>query len=259
VTPKDGPDPDALLGTAAAWLARSKLAIALTGAGMSTESGIPDFRSKGGLWTKFDPGEYANIEAFVDDPEKVWRMVKEMLDTVLPAKPNLGHIALADLEKEGVIRAVVTQNVDGLHQEAGSKEVIEFHGNCRELSCPGTSCHLRYSSSIYLEECPPRCKECDSVLRPEFVFFGEPIPRAAIERSISLAEACDVILVAGTSAMVTPAALLPQMALQRGARIIEVNLEYTVLSPHADITLIGKAGDILPALLERVDALRAKG
>jgi len=230
---------------------------ALTGAGVSTESGIPDFRSHGGLWEKFDPMEYATIDAFRRDPEKVWVMLKEMDELLEDAGPNPAHTGLARLEELGVLKGIVTQNIDNLHQEGGSKNVIEFHGNGRRLVCLkcNTTVDAKKARANWENEFPPRCPACGYVLKPDVVFFGEPIPQDASARAMELAQGVSVLLVVGTSAVVAPASYIPMVARKMGATIVEINIEHTVLSEgFSDYTLRGKAGEIVPALVRAVEA-----
>ena len=232
----------------------SNLTLALTGAGISVESGIPDFRSKGGLWDRYDPEEYASIYSFQRDPEKVWQMLREMEETVDGASPNAAHIGLAELEAMGLLRSVITQNVDNLHQEGGSKDVIEYHGNSRSLTC--LWCNKRYNYTEKRGEYPPYC-ECGRILKPDVVFFGEAIPMAAMTRSYQLASSCQVLLIIGTSAAVSPFNVLPRQAKQVGATIIEINLERTVLTDHiTDILLLGKATEMVSGLVSAVRGLK---
>ncbi len=245
-----------LLNQAADIIIKGKFNIALTGAGISVESGIPDFRSKGGLWTKYDPSEYATIEAFKRDPEKVWRMIKEMDDLLEKAKPNKAHIGLADLEKMGLLYGIITQNVDNLHQEAGSSNVIEYHGTSKTLSC--LWCGRRYKKEEKREEYPPKC-ECGRILKPDIVFFGEPIPQDAMAQSFQMASKADVLLVIGTSAVVSPANTIPSIAKQNGAKIIEINKESTWLTDSVtDIFLQGSAGKIISELVDIIKNKRHK-
>ncbi len=233
----------------------SNLTLALTGAGISVESGIPDFRSKGGLWDRYDPDEYASIYSFQRDPEKVWRMLREMEETVDKARPNTAHIGLAELEAMGLLKSVITQNVDNLHQEAGSKDVIEYHGNSRSLTC--LWCNRRYDYEQKRGEYPPYC-ECGRILKPDVVFFGEAIPMVAMTRSYQLASSCQALLIIGTSAVVSPFNVLPRQAKQAGAAIIEINLERTVLTDHiTDILLLGKATEMVSGLVSAVRELKA--
>lgn len=239
---------------AATVLASRGGAVALTGAGISVRSGIPAFRGPKGLWEKFDPMEYATIGAFLSDPVKVWRMLAEMIGIVEEAKPAPAHHGLARLERSGVLRAVVTQNVDGLHQAAGSCRVIEFHGSARELVC--LSCDRRYPSRVRLAQCiPPRC-DCGAVLKPDLVLFGEPIPPAAREAAEEEARRCRVLLVIGTSAQVSPACEIPLTARRNGAFVVEINPEKTPLTGSvAHLSIRGDAHDVVARLVEQVSPL----
>lgn len=242
-----------LINMAARELKKSKRAVALTGAGISVESGIPPFRGKGGLWEKYNPDEYAHVLSFKRNPEKVWIMLKEMIDTIRMAKPNLAHGALAELEKLGYLKGVITGNVDFLHQEAGSKNVIELHGNNRSLIC--MECGKSYPIERYLEEIPPRC-ECGYALRPDVVLFGESLPNQALFGSYGLARECDLMMVIGTSAVVSPMSHMPVIAKENGANVMEINMEETFLTGFISNWIIkGKAGDILPRILKAVKEL----
>lgn len=233
---------------------KSKNLIALTGAGHSVESGIPDFRGKDGLWTKYDPMEYAHIETFRIHPEKSWELLFEMQKLTGKAKPNAGHYALAKLEQLGFLKAVITQNIDNLHQEAGNKRVIEYHGNDKRLEC--LECGRIFETSDFkIEKTPPRCKNCNAVLKPTVIFFGENIPFEAMAESNHLTEIADAVMVIGTSAQVYPAASIPYIAKKNGAAIIELNLERTVLtSSITDIFIEGLIGKTLPELLKHIES-----
>ncbi|MBW1997490.1 MAG: NAD-dependent deacylase [Deltaproteobacteria bacterium] len=243
-----------LIREAASIIHGSKLTIALTGAGVSVESGIPDFRSAGGLWSKFDPAEYATIDAFMSDPEKVWQMLREMEELVTKAKPNRAHRGMGELEKMGFLHAIITQNVDNLHQEGGAENVIEYHGNTSTLSC--LKCGRKYHATEKRgSEFPPRC-DCGQVLKPDVVFFGEAIPAEAMNRSFHLASMAQAVLVVGTSALVSPANTIPSLAKKSGARIIEINKEKTHLTDSiTDVFLRGGAGEIIEALVLEVKRL----
>ncbi len=242
---------EARLREAARLMAVRRQVAVLTGAGISVESGIPDFRSRGGLWERFDPQEYATISAFRRDPRKVWRMLAEMESVLDAARPNPAHYALARLEDAGVVEGVITQNIDGLHQEAGSHRVIEFHGSHRTLTC--LSCGRRVTrEEARARSTPPPC-ECGALLKPDVVFFGEPIPAAALRESQILASRCRVMLVVGTSAEVAPANQMPWIAKRAGAAVIEVNLAPSELTRSCtDLLLQGPAGRVLPELAEAV-------
>lgn len=223
-------------------------AVALTGAGISVDSGIPAFRGAQGMWEKYDPMEYATIGAFHRDPGKVWTMLAEMVDILSRASPNAAHRALAELEGMGVLRSVITQNVDGLHQAAGSRKVVEFHGNAFELLC--LSCRNRYPSREKVREgIPPQC-ECGAILKPDLVLFGEPIPWSAQEEAEAEANAARILLVVGTSAQVSPACEIPAAAMHAGALIVEINPEETPLTRSVtDIHIRENAGSALAKIL----------
>lgn len=248
------------LKRAAEWLVTSRKTIAFTGAGVSTESGIPDFRSKGGLWARFDPAEYATLGAFKANPEKVWRMLAE-LETVLDAEPNAGHRAMASLESGGALEGIITQNIDGLHQAAGNRRVVEYHGSGGTFSC--LTCGANYPrTQAKLMGMPPRCDSggpsevCGAILKPDVVFFDEGIPPKAVLDSTQLVKDAELILVAGTSCEVYPASEIPRQVRQQGGRVIEVNLEpAAALAP--DILLQGRFGEIMPRLIVRWEGLRA--
>lgn len=237
---------DEQLTKAARVIRRARKTIALTGAGVSTESGIPDFRSKGGLWSRFDPMEYGTLGAFRQDPVKVWRMLSELL-FIVDALPNKGHQVMAAMEQEGLLHGIITQNIDGLHQKAGSRSVVEFHGTMNTFSC------LSCGSSFLLEEVmgiklPPRCK-CGEVLKPDVVFFDETIPPEALLMTENLINSADVLIVAGTSCQVVPASSIPYLVHQCGGVVIEVNLE-PVLQGIAEISLQGKFTKTMTSLAE---------
>lgn len=249
----------ASLDEAAEILAGARRAVAFTGAGISVDSGIPDFRSAQGLWARFDPMEYAHIDAFRRDPWKIWGMLREMRKLTGGARPNAGHLALAEMETLGVLAAIVTQNVDALHQRAGNARVIEFHGNSLALVC--LWCGNHYPAERYAglpDDGPPPMCECGEVLKPSVVFFGEPIPPQALTDAWAAAKRCDAMLVVGTSAVVYPAAELPALAKRAGAKVIEVNLEETPLTDSlADVTILGSSTKVLPELVALLRARRA--
>jgi NAD-dependent deacetylase len=248
---------------AAQIISESEKPIALTGAGVSTESGIPDFRSAEGLWSRYNPAEYATLGAFVRDPVKVWNMLAE-LEALLDAQPNAGHHALAELERRGVLRGIVTQNIDGLHQAAGSGNVVEFHGSNRTFTCLG--CGRRYPrdrvramprrAGTRMPE-PGPCAgrggggSARCVLKPDVVFFDEMIPPAAVEASDGMVRGADLILVVGTSCEVYPAADIPARVRSQGGKVIEINLE-PAEGLRPDVLLRGKSAELLPALAARL-------
>lgn len=225
--------------------------VVLTGAGISVESGIPDFRSPGGLWTRFPPHEYATLSAFRRNPGRVWEMLAEMEAVLDAAQPNPAHRALARLEEAGVVDGVITQNIDGLHQAAGSRRVVEFHGSHGTLSC--LACGGRYTrAEARARGLPPAC-ECRALLKPDVVFFGEMIPETAVEQSYRMAGSCRVMLVVGTSAEVAPANEMPWVARRAGAKVIEVNVEPTMLTRGVtDLFLQGPAGRVVHELADAV-------
>lgn len=226
------------------------MTLALTGAGISVESGIPDFRGAGGLWSKYEPAEYATIDAFRQDPEKVWNMLKEVDELISQARPNKAHLGLGELEQMGFLNAIITQNIDGLHQAGGNKNIIEYHGNSTTLSC--LWCSKTYPSKEKRDEHPPKC-ECGKVLKPDVIFFGEHIPSDALHRSFELAASARALMVVGTSAIVSPANTIPSTAKQGGAKIIEINKERTYLTNSlTDIFLQGEAGEIISELVSAI-------
>jgi NAD-dependent deacetylase len=237
-------------------LASARSAAALTGAGISVESGIPPFRGKGGVWERFDPMEYAHIDAFLADPQKVWRLFLKDLNTlVAQAQPNEAHKGLAQLEKLGILKTVITQNVDGLHQTAGNSDVIEFHGTFARQRCLDCSRQVE-TCQLDLKQMPPRCR-CGGIYRPECIFFGEMIPEGHLWRSQQIASQCDVMLVLGTSAVVQPAAHLPVIAKEAGATIVEINPERTPLTGSiSDYLLKGPAGEVMHELVGQVQEIR---
>ena len=247
---------DSQIKRAARDLAGAGRVVALTGAGISVESGIPPFRGKGGLWEKIDPMEYAHIDAFIKNPAKVWQvLIREMKDVVDRAKPNAAHLGLARLEMMGILKTIITQNVDGLHQLAGNTDVIEFHGSFAWQRC--MNCDARIETRrVSLADMPPKCS-CGGVLRPECVFFREMISFDDMSRSRMAASSCDIMLVVGTSATVQPAAYMPVIAKRAGARIIEINSERTLLTRDiSDLFIEGKAGAIFDRLLTEIEKLR---
>lgn len=219
----------------------------LTGSGVSAESGVPTFRdAQTGLWARYDPADLATPEAFERDPELVWRWYSWRRKLVSGAIPNPGHYALVELERRAPRFALVTQNVDGLHQAAGSRSVLELHGNIRRTKCSRDGGIIASPG----EGEPPRCSDCGAYLRPDVVWFGEALPEGVIEAALEAARACDLFFSIGTSSLVYPAASLPYAALECGARVVEINPEETPLTPHAAHSLRGTAGDTLSHLVE---------
>ena len=244
-------------GRAAELLRGASTAVALTGAGVSAESGIPTFRGEGGLWTKYDPVKVSSIDSFLADPTSYWQVSKERGNIALAAKPNPGHEALAAMEMAGRLVAVITQNTDGLHQAARSQRVIELHGSGRTVEC--LECGAREARTEVQArldvEMPPRCKSCGGTfLKPTVVLFGEPMPVDAVNEAVALARAADVMLVVGSSLVVYPAAEIPLIAVRSGARMIVVNAEPTPFDGLAEIVIHGRSGDVLPEIAQLTGA-----
>lgn len=259
-----------LIAQTAELLLQARHAVALTGAGISTESGVPDFRSPGGIWSRYDPRVFF-LDHFLADPEDSWKTLLTMSTSadfpLLDAEPNAGHRVLSELEHRGQLQTVITQNIDNLHQKAGSRHVIEFHGNMLHARC--LTCDRRYGYREVFSEriatLPPRC-DCGGILKPDMVYFGESIPADALQNSFDEARRCDLMLVIGTSAQVEPAASLPRIA--RGmlrsplgfgkkrrdpARVIEINRESTPLTGRiSDFIIQGSAGDVLTAINDQL-------
>jgi NAD-dependent deacetylase len=230
--------------------------VVLSGAGISTESGIPDFRSPGGIWAEYDPMEYATIDAFRRDPAKVWEFYARRFELLTTAEPNAGHVALAELERRGIVTALVTQNVDGLHERAGSREVVEVHGSIRSASC--LDCgeeRLSFEEVVAaLRAAPaPPCSRCGAVLKPDVVMFGELLPAAAIDRAVVLARSAGLLLVVGSSLEVHPVAGLPTETILAGGAVAIVNRGPTPLDHLASIRIDGGAGETLSALADALE------
>lgn len=256
---------DELIRRAATELANSRYAIALTGAGISTESGIPDFRGPKGLWTTDKEAEakaYQRYELFLKNPKAYWEEMLgiggkygEFYQKIREAQPNPGHFALAELEALGILKCVITQNIDGLHQKAGSKRVLEYHGSVHKLRCPACGRRLSWQE-VSLENLPPLCP-CGSPLKYDVVHFKEPIPGDVMEQAQEEALKCDLMLICGTSAVVYPFAALPRQARRSATRIIEINAEPTPLTHEgvSDYLIRGRTGEILPRIVEQVKAV----
>ena len=222
-------------------IATNQPCVVLTGAGVSTESGIPDFRSPTGIWAEYDPYEVASIDGFRRDPARVWEFYGRRLQVLAAARPNAAHLALAELEARGLVQAVVTQNVDRLHSSAGSRDVIEVHGSIATASCP--ACGRRERPEQIRELLPlPRCADCGTVLKPDVVMFGEMLPAAAIDRATALAQEAALLLVVGSSLEVWPVAGLPDETLRNGGRLAIVNREPTSYDRHAALVLHAVGG-----------------
>jgi NAD-dependent deacetylase len=226
--------------------------VALTGAGISVESGIPDFRSPGGLWTRYDPSIYATFESFVNDPSKFWEMAAELNPLLEGAEPNPAHTALADLERMGKCEAVITQNIDHLHQRAGTSDVLELHGTYRTGTC--LNCGRRHTFEEIAEAASkgavPACSNCAGTVKPDVVLFGEPLNGPVLHRAIELATTSDLVLVIGCGLEVFPAASLPTYAHRNGAQLVFVNVACTAFDDIADVIMVGKAGEIMPRVVD---------
>jgi NAD-dependent deacetylase len=223
--------------------------VALTGAGVSTESGIPDFRSASGIWAQYDPYEVASIDGFRRDPARVWEFYGRRLGVLAEARPNDAHRALAALERRGLLEAVITQNVDGLHQQAGSQEVIEVHGSISTASCP--RCGRREPRERVVDLLPvPACADCGAVLKPDVVMFGELLPLRTIERASALARSAALLLVVGSSLEVWPVAGLPGETLAEGGIVAIVNRDPTPYDERASLIVHATAGPVLAAVAE---------
>ncbi len=229
--------------------------LVLTGAGISAESGIPTFRSRGGLWEKYDPAVYASIDVFRKDPSKYWIIRGDFIRNYDNYQPNNAHLALAELETMGIVKYIITQNIDGLHKKAGSKNVIEIHGSLREIYC--LNCRKLYTAPEVPEGTPPYCESCGGVLKPNTVLFGEQLPQDALTDAQRESLMCSVMLVIGTSANVYPAAALPDLARQNGGVIIEINIERAF--PHVDYFLGEKAGIVLPKIVAGIKKIEGPG
>ncbi len=226
-------------------LRKAEKIVFVTGAGISQESGIPTFRGKDGLWRKYDPMKLATIDAFYEDPKLVWEWYEERRQNILNASPNPGHVAIAELEKYKKV-SVLTQNIDGLHQRAGSSSVYELHGSIITIKC--TVCDFKNKITSGFSQLPPLCK-CGNILRPDVVWFGEALPQDVWESAMMQASSCDAMIVVGTSLAVSPANLLPVYAKQNGATMIEVNVEQTHMSSSMDFSLGVSAAKALPELV----------
>jgi NAD-dependent deacetylase len=238
----------------AALIERRAPCIVLTGAGVSTESGIPDFRSPTGIWAQFDPLEYASIEAFRADPEKVWSFYAPRFSKLTEAEPNDAHRALAELEQRGYVCAIVTQNIDLLHERAGSGEVVEVHGSIRTSSCLGCGATYRLAEVLELlhEAAAPVCRRCGAIVKPDVVFFGELLPARAIERAFELAREAQLIVVVGSTLEVQPVAGLPLETLAAGGAFAIVNRGPTALDDLATLKVDAGAGETLSAVAQHL-------
>ncbi|UCF13759.1 MAG: NAD-dependent protein deacylase [Thermoplasmatales archaeon] len=232
-------------------IAKSNKIVAFTGAGFSAESGISTFRGTGGLWSKYDPNIYANINIFMQNSTYYWNFFRdERYPVIKKAKPNNGHYALVELEKRGKIYRVITQNIDGLHQEAGQSDVIELHGNTRKINC--LSCSKTYNMDdtckLLKKELPPKCS-CGGNLKPGTVLFGEPLPQGALDTALLASKNCDLFLVLGSSLVVYPAASMPMIAKKSGAALVIVNIDPTPMDDIADLIFRESASKVLSKLI----------
>ena len=232
-------------------LRKAEKIVFVTGAGISQESGIPTFRGSDGLWKKYDPVQLAKIDAFYQNPKLVWEWYEDRRKNILAAKPNAGHVAISDLAKYKEV-LVVTQNIDGLHQRAGSQNVLELHGSIITIKC--TVCNFKDKITSGFSEMPPLCK-CGNILRPDVVWFGEPLPQDVWSDAMTHSSLCDVMVVAGTSLSVSPANLLPIYAKQNGALVIEVNPEETPMSANMDLSVRSTSAKTLPELVSIVQKI----
>ena len=234
-----------MFDTVAQKLKDSRKIVFVTGAGISQESGIPTFRGKDGYWRKYDPMKLASIDAFYDDPKLVWEWYEDRRKNILDVKPNEGHFAISQMEEFKDV-VVLTQNIDGLHQRSGSTNVLELHGSIIRIKC--TVCDFIDNITENFESLPPKCK-CGSMLRPDVVWFGEPLPQNIWQSAIKEASICDVMVIVGTSLVVSPANTLPVYAKQNGAILIEVNPEKTVMSNDMALSIQATSVGVLPKML----------
>lgn len=226
---------------------KSKSLVAFTGAGISTDSGIPAYRGAGGIWNKYDPSKYANVQYFLKDPSYYWNFFKDVrYPSLKQAQPNAAHYALVELEKRGILSLVITQNIDGLHQVAGQAKVCELHGNTRHIVC--LECSKKYPMDQVAKqlekELPPHCP-CGGLLRPDVVFFGEALPQEALNKAYQVSQECDTFLVVGSSLVVYPAAQIPKTAKEKGAILVIINIDETPLDYNADLIIHKKAAEVL--------------
>ena len=234
-----------MFDTVAQKLKDSRKIVFVTGAGISQESGIPTFRGKDGYWRKYDPMKLASIDAFYDDPKLVWEWYEDRRKNILDVKPNEGHFAISQMEEFKDV-VVLTQNIDGLHQRSGSTNVLELHGSIIRIKC--TVCDFTDNITENFESLPPKCK-CGGMLRPDVVWFGEPLPQNIWQSAIKEASVCDVMVIVGTSLVVSPANTLPVYAKQNGAILIEVNPEKTVMSNDMALSIQATSVGVLPKML----------
>jgi NAD-dependent deacetylase len=245
-----------LINMAARLISSARCGVVLTGAGISTPSGIPDFRTPGsGIWSHFNPMEVASLSAFRYQPEKFLTWFHPLAKKILQALPNPAHYALAILEKAGYLQTIITQNIDGLHQRAGSEQVLEVHGTMESLTCIG--CYSKYPSEDFISSfiykgIPPRCPDCDQILKPDVILFEEQLPKQTWLKAQKACQTCGVMLVAGSSLEVTPVAILPQRALENHAKLIIINQSPTYLDSFAEVRIQGDVADVLPLISQAV-------
>lgn len=245
-------DKSANIAQAVRMIQHANRTVAFTGAGISVESGIPPFRGADGLWSKYDP-EFLDIDFFYRHPAKSWALIKEIFyDFFGKAKPNAAHHALATLEKEDLLHAIITQNIDNLHRKAGNKTIYEFHGNSQKLVC--NQCNASYNvREISLEKLPPYCPNCNGLLKPDFIFFGEAIPEPANSLSFAETDKADLFILIGTTGEVMPASMIPEMAKQAGAKILEINVEPSAYTRRiTDLFIQKKAGQAMSEIISEV-------
>jgi NAD-dependent deacetylase len=244
---------------AAQIIARSSCAVAFTGAGISTASGIPDFRSRdSGLWNDVDPMAVSSIYRFRQDPAIFYDWVKPLARQIMEAKPNSAHYALANLEAHGYLKAIITQNIDMLHTQAGSLTVYELHGHLREMTC--THCFSVYPGEPILRQfledgLVPHCGKCGGVLKPNVILYGEQLPIQALQASQKIIRRCDVMVIVGSSLEVFPASELPNLAIKAGAKLITINLEPTPADDLADVVIHANAADALPKIMQCLETM----
>lgn len=236
------------VGRLAKILERSRYAIVFTGAGVSAESGIPTFRGGGGLWERFDPTKLATPEGFRENPARVWRWYRMRMQLIARARPNPAHIVTARLQERGLIKTIITQNVDGLHQRAGARDVVELHGNIWRVRCTNPQCGYRETVEEPPKKIPPRCPRCASLLRPDVVWFGEPLPLQAWNRAVEEAGRADFVLVVGTSGVVMPAGMVPYIVKRNAGILAEVNVGESSYTGMADLYIRGRAGEVFARL-----------
>jgi NAD-dependent deacetylase len=247
------------IGQIAQWIAASKGVVVFVGAGLSTESGIPDFRSPGGVWDRYDPEDFyfQNFLSSESSREKYWQMATEMYEAMKDAQPNAGHFAIAELENLGRLDCLITQNIDGLHFKAGNseKKVLELHGTAMHVTC--LTCHKRYErdavqTGIAKGDKAPRCEACKGLLKPATISFGQSMPEWETAEAYERSSSCDLFIVIGSSLMVQPAASMPVAAKQGGAKLVIINRDETALDSMADVIVNGPAGPTMGAILDKV-------